>query len=248
MSILAVPYHLDERLDGFETGLLADRQVTAALPATGPWQRMAVLYEQFADAVAEQSDRPVVISGDCTTSLGILAGLQRAGRDVGIVWLDAHADFHTEASTTSGYLGGMPLALAAGVGTLTLPAALGLRPVPESRIVLVDARDTDPGEQELLDRSSAQRTRVSDLDAVRLPDGELYLHVDVDVCDPGQVPGLLYPAPGGPDVTEVLAAVRRVAATGRLSAVGIAATWRQQAGTREAQHYFMRQLQQASDA
>jgi len=90
----------------------------------------------------------VVISGDCTTSLGILAGVQRAG-DVGIVWLETHADFHTEANTTSGFLGGMPLALAAGVGTLTLPAVLGLRPVPESRIVLVDARDTDPGEQEL---------------------------------------------------------------------------------------------------
>ncbi len=80
-----------------------------------------------------------------------------------------------------------------------------------------------------------------------MPDGELYLHVDVDVCDPGQVPGLLSPVPGGPGVTEVVAAVRRVAATGRLSAVGIAATWRQDASTREAQHRLVRQLQQASD-
>ncbi len=63
VSILAVPYHLDERLDGFETALPADRQVTAALPATGPWQRMAVLYEQVADAVAEQPDRPVEVLG-----------------------------------------------------------------------------------------------------------------------------------------------------------------------------------------
>jgi arginase len=93
-------------------------------------------------------------------------------------------------------------------------------PVPESRVVLVDARDTDGGEQELLDRSALQRTRVPDVDAATLPDGELYLHVDVDV----QVPGLLYPVPGGPGVTEVIAAVRRVAATRRLSAVGIAAT------------------------
>jgi len=248
VSILAVPYHLDERIDGFQPGLPVDRQVTAALPTAGPWQRMAVLYEQVADAVAEHPNRPVVISGDSTTSLGVLAGLQRAGCDVGVVWLDAHADFHTEASTTSGYLGGKPLALAAGVGTLVLPAALGLRPAAESRIMLVDARDTDPGEQELLDRSDVQRSRMPDLDAATLPDGELYLHVDVDVCDPGQVPGLLYPVPGGPDVVEVLTAVRRVAATGRLGAVGIAATWRQDLSTREAQHRFVRQLHQASIA
>ncbi len=89
--------------------------------------------------------------------------------------------------------------------------------------MLVDARDTDSGEQELLDRSALQRTPVPDVDAATLPDGELYLHIDVDACDPGQVPSLLYPVPGSPGVTEVVA-VRRVAATGRLSAVGIAAT------------------------
>lgn len=118
MGIIAVPYHLDERLEAFNAGRPIDREITAELPSAGLWQRMAVLYEQVAEAVAGQSELACVVSGDCTTSLGALAGLQRPGRDVGVVWFDAHADFHTDATTTSGYLGGMPLALAAGIGTL----------------------------------------------------------------------------------------------------------------------------------
>lgn len=171
MGIIAVPYHLDERLEALNAGRPIDREITAELPSAGPWQRMAVLYEQVAEAVAGQSELACVVSGDCTTSLGVLAGLQRSGRDVGVVWFDAHAELHTDATTTSGYLGGMPLALAAGIGTLTLPAALGLRPVDESRIVLVDARDTDPGERVLLDRSAVRRTRVEDFDTAALPQG-----------------------------------------------------------------------------
>lgn len=225
MATVAVPYHLDERLVGFAPGVPVDHEVAVALPPGDPWQRMAVLYEQVAVEVSGQDAAALVVSGDCTTSLGVLAGLQRGGHDVGIVWLDAHADFHTEATTTSGYLGGMPLALAVGVGTLTLPAALGLGPIPESRVVLVDARATDPSERVLLDRSAVVRTRVAALDEGVLPAGELYLHVDLDVCDPAQVPNLLYPEPGGIAPDDLVAAVRRVVATGRVAAVGVGATW-----------------------
>jgi len=130
MVTVAVPYHLDERLAAFDAGVPVDLEVVVELPAGDAWHRMSALYEQVAQVVASYSDRvPVVISGDCTTSLGVLAGLQRGGHEVGVVWFDAHADFHTEDTTTSGYLGGLPLALAAGVGTLRLPAALGLHPV-----------------------------------------------------------------------------------------------------------------------
>ena len=236
--IVAVPYHLDEALEEFDTGVPVDRVVRADLPSGSPWHRMSVLYEQVAGVVADVTATrsagaapPVVVSGDCTTSLAVLAGLQRAGRDPGVVWFDAHADFHTEASTTSGYLGGMPLALAVGVGTSTLTDALGLRPVASSRAVLVDARDTDPGEHALLAGTSVRRTSVPGLAvpgraARDLPDGDLYLHVDADVCDPDRVPGLLFPAPGGPDPASLVAAVRSIAATGRVAAVGIGATWR----------------------
>ncbi|MHB8295600.1 MAG: hypothetical protein ACYDH5_13445 [Acidimicrobiales bacterium] len=63
----------------------------------------------------------------------------------------------------------MPLALLAGVGVLTLPEALRLRPVPVSRIVLVDARDTDPGEHVLLARSGVVRRRVQNLIEAEVP-------------------------------------------------------------------------------
>ena len=163
MTIVTVPYHLDERLAEFDVGVAVDHEVIVDLPVGDPWQRMGLLYEEVARVVSIQAPPVVVVSGDCTTSLGVLAGLQRAGHDAGIVWFDAHADFHTATTTTSGYLGGMPLALAVGVGALTLPNALGLRPVSESRAVLVDARDTDPGEHILLEQSSVRRVDLDDL-------------------------------------------------------------------------------------
>ncbi|WP_369141164.1 arginase family protein [Modestobacter versicolor] len=222
MRLLSVPFHLDEHLDDFDLGVPVDAVVDAELPPGDPWDRMAVLYEQVAAAVGDGA--AVVASGDCTTSLGVLAALQRAGRDVGVVWFDAHADFHTAGTTTSGYLGGFPLALAVGRGELTLPAALGLRPLPEDRVVLVDARDTDPGEATLLAGSAVTRTTVAELPGV-VPDGDLYVHLDVDVCAPAELPDLLYPVPGGVAVADVLAAVRALVATGRVAAIGLAATW-----------------------
>jgi arginase len=245
MATVAVPYHTDQPLAGFDAGLPADHEVVVDLPAGDPWHRMGVLYEEVARVVSRLTPPVLVVSGDCTTSLGVLAGLQRAGHDAGIVWFDAHADFHTEATSTSGYLGGMPLALAAGIGTLTLPGILGLNPVPESRVVLVDARDTDPGEHVLLDQSSVTRTTVPGLQGVGLPEGALYLHVDVDVCDPDDAPDLLYPAPGGPALAAALAAVRDVVRTGRVVAVGLAATWRHDSPAAPTQRAVMRRLKEA---
>lgn len=242
MTIVAVPYHLDERHAEFDVGVPVDHELIVDLPVGDPWQRLGLLYEQVATLVSRQAPPVVVVSGDCTTSLGVLAGLQRAGHDPGIVWFDAHADFHTEDTTTSGYLGGMPLALAVGVGTLTLPKMLGLRPVSESRAVLVDARDTDPGEHILLEQSLVRRVRLEDLDDQNVPEGDVYLHVDLDVCDPDDVPDLLFPVAGGPSLSTVLAAAQHLVATGRVAAVGVGATWRRNSPAAPAQRAVVRRL------
>ena len=71
---------------------------------------MTVPHRAVADAVAGAA-RPLLLSGDCPTGLAVAAGLQRRHREIAVVWLDAHGDFNTPASTISGYLGGMPLAV-----------------------------------------------------------------------------------------------------------------------------------------
>ena len=141
---------------------------------------------------------PTVVSGDCLVALGTLAGVQRAGVDAAMVWFDAHGDVHTLETTTSGYLGGLSLRLALGAHADLVAGPLGLEPLTPDRAVLVDARDLDPAEAAYLDTDGPARVAVDALDAATLPDGPLVLHVDVDVIDARELPGLLFPAPEGP--------------------------------------------------
>jgi arginase len=151
--------------------------------------------------------------------------LQRAGLDPAVVWFDAHGDLHTPATTLSGYLGGMPLRLLVGACPELIGAHLGLRAVPEDRVLLVGARDLDPPEVSYLAEAAIRTCDVAALDVAALPSGSLYLHLDADVIDPAEVPGLRYPAQGGPGRTAVAAALRTLLRTGRVMAVGLACTW-----------------------
>jgi arginase len=229
MRRILVPYHLDERLGDLDVPVAADSTVEAELPDGDAWSRMARLYEAVAAAVAEAvraGQRPTVVSGDCTTSIGTVAGLQRAGVDPAIVWLDAHGDVQTLETTTSGYLGGIPLRLLVGYRPELIASTLGLRPVAEERVVLVGARDLDPPELTYLAVAAIRRCEVDGLSAERLPDGPLYLHLDADVVDPGELPGLRFPAVGGPGWSAVARSLGRVIDTGRVAALGVACTWR----------------------
>jgi arginase len=209
--------------------LAADLTVAPELGPGAPWDRMVVLYADVADAVAAEvaADRvPIVLSGHCTTSLGVVAGLQRVGVEPGIVWFDAHGDVQTPETSTSGYLGGMPLRQLVGGADRVAPDWLGLRPLPEAGVALVDARDLDPPEAEFLAGAAIRRLPVESVSGDSLPPGVLYVHVDVDVVDPREMPGLLFPAADGPSLAAVVSSVRSVLASGRVAAVALACTWR----------------------
>ena len=93
MSVIQIPYHLDEYLPDLDVPLPPDTVITADLPAGDVWDRLSALYAGLAGAVAGEArrgGRPVVVSGDCTTALGTMSGLQQAGIEAGIVWFDAH--------------------------------------------------------------------------------------------------------------------------------------------------------------
>ena len=228
MSVILVPYHLDEYLPDLDVPLPPDTVITADLPAGDVWDRLSALYAGLAGAVAAEAGRggrPVVVSGDCMTALGTMSGLQRAGVQAGIVWFDAHGDVQTLETTTSGYLGGLPLRLLMGYRPELIAARLGLRAVPEHQVALVDARDLDPPEVSYLAGAQIRRSEVGELDAAGLPGGPLYVHLDLDVIDSGQLPGLRFPAPGGPSPAQVTGALSAVLGTGRVAAIGVACTW-----------------------
>lgn len=244
MTTIAVPFHLDEHLPELALPLGPQRAIVPALPPGSPWRRMAVLYDEVADAVAADVAAgrvPVVLSGDCTTSLGMVAGLQRAGIDPALVWFDAHGDVQTPETSTSGYLGGMPVRQLVGGADRTVAEHLGLRSVPEHEVVLVGARDLDPPEAEFLADSPIQRVTVEDA-GTTLPRGPVYLHLDVDVVDPRDLPGLLFPVPGGPRLPAVAAAVRQVLASCEVVAIGLACTWRPGSGADRALADLAREL------
>jgi arginase len=228
VAVLRVPYHLDEYLPDLDTLLEAQQEIAPVLPAGDVWDRLAVLYSAVGQAVADSARRgsvPVVVSGDCTTSLGIVAGLQQDGADPAIVWFDAHGDVQTLETTTSGYLGGLPLRLLMGYRPGLIGTRLGLRPVPEDRVLLAGARDLDPPEAAYLAGAQVHRTGVTSLTPASLPGGPLYVHLDLDVIDPGELPALRYPAPGGVTSAQLTAALRTLLGTGRVAAVGVACTW-----------------------
>ncbi|MYM76247.1 arginase, partial [Duganella sp. FT134W] len=176
---------------------------------------------------------PLSIAGDCVASLGVLAGLQQAGRaPQRLLWLDAHGDFHTWATTQTRYVGGMPLAMLVGRpdrrrdqrdSSQALRALTGCQPYPERQVLLSDARDLDPGEDAALQQSAIARCRLDQVLSRLSPDETLYVHFDTDVLDEQErLPALKYHVPGGPRL-EQLAALFRALAGHRLLAVSVSA-------------------------
>ena len=231
MTVILLPYHQDDRVAPESIVLpdeLAPLMVEPQLPDGDLWQRLITLYDALAAVVTASISAGVgttVVSGDCLAFVGTLAGVQRAGLDPSVVWFDAHGDVHTIASSTSGYLGGMALRMALGGDADLLGNQLGLRPVPESRAVLVDARDLDPAEADFLTTSAVRHLRVDQIAIDDLPDGPVILHIDLDVIDAGEVPGFRFPAPNGPTTDSVLAAIDRLLASDRIATLDISCAW-----------------------
>ena len=139
---------------------------------------------------------PLLVAGDCSIALTTLAAVRRHRPDARVLWLDAHGDFNTPETTESGFLGGMSLAGAVGLWN----PGLGAEPFPADRVVLAGVRDLDAKERELLERSAATvvGAGLDTLVAVQnaLDRSPVYVHLDVDVLDPEQMPAQ-FPVPGG---------------------------------------------------
>jgi arginase len=181
-----------------------------------PHARNAEVVECAVRAAADEMTRAlregftIVLGGDCTLVAGTVAGASRTlGQPVGVIYIDADADLNTPATSPSGYLNGMALALALGRGPEEVASAGGAMPaVVPDHVALVGFRAVDPGERPALGdlglalpATAARRLgmRVAAalaLDGVGNGDGPILVHLDVDVIDAAEMPAKQFLTPG----------------------------------------------------
>lgn len=222
---ILTPQYFEQPEPALATAVLSDARMVNgphAIPDRGP-ESMARLHAPIAEFVRDATradERAVSVAGDCCAAAPVLAGLRAGGVEPQLVWIDAHGDFNTPETSPSQFLGGMPLAMIAGRGPQWMVEAVGLAPLPESRIWLIDGRDLDPLERAALDASAVRRTGVAGLGSLRL-DGPVMVHIDMDVLDAEKAPAFNYPVKGGPSVAAVSRACREFAHANRVAAISV---------------------------
>lgn len=152
---------------------------------------------------------PIALGGDHSVSLGSVSGFSQAGR-TGVLWVDAHADLNTPASSPSGNIHGMPLSHLLGAGDAQLLDIWGGGAVLDPRdLVFIGLRSLDPFERAFVREHEIRAYTMKEIDrrgvatvaeeALEYLSGAPRLHVsfDADALDPSLAPGVGTPVPGG---------------------------------------------------
>jgi arginase len=189
--------------------------------------------EDLANAVTaalQDEEFPLILGGDHSIALGSITGVARVYRDIGVIWIDAHGDFNTDETTPSGNIHGMVLSALAGLGHPSLTGIGGWSPkINKQSIVIVGARDLDPGEQELLRQHEIRVFTMTDIDkrgmsevmqaAVQIASQashRFHLSLDIDSLDPRDAPGVGTPVRGGLTYREAHLAMELIADSGHM--------------------------------
>lgn len=178
---------------------------------------------------------PLIISGNCSTCLGVLSGLNSS--KIGIIWFDAHGDFNTPEISPSGFLDGMPLAIATGQCYAHIWKQIGnYHATPESSTSLIGVRDLDLKERKHLEKSKILivpskiikklgliKALLPEFSQLRLHTNEIYLHFDIDALDPIEAPGVNFRCKNGLFVEEAEQAIQMVRRYFEIKAVNFTA-------------------------
>jgi arginase len=173
---------------------------------------------------------PLVLGGDHSLSVGSIRGAAKH-KKLGVIWVDAHADFNTAETTPTGNIHGMPLAVLCGLGDPRLVCLWDETPpvLDPERVAVIGARDLDSGEKRNLQEAGVMVQSMEQIDRIgmvaalekaidrvnRDVDG-IYLSFDMDALDPRHAPGVGTPVAGGLTFREAHLACEVIAGTGKL--------------------------------
>jgi arginase len=196
------------------------------------------LYQQVT-ASLEEGAIPVVLGGDHSLAAGSVGATADAaaakGADIGVLWVDAHGDMNTPASTSSGNVHGMPLAALLGPEPAEL-SRIGTRSskIRADKTVLIGIRNLDALERERILEAKVHVFTMKDIDRDGIASvmeralaiagaGTAGIHVsfDLDVCDPAIAPGVGTPVKGGLDYREAHMVMEMIADSGKMLALDL---------------------------
>jgi arginase len=196
------------------------------------------LYQQVYQSLTDGA-LPIVLGGDhslAAGSVGAAADFAAAdGGEIGLLWIDAHGDMNTPATTSSGNVHGMPLAALLGSEPAEL-SKIGQRSpkVRADRTVLIGVRNLDDQEKESIREAKIHVFTMKDIDrhgiavvmkrALALAGKDtkgIHVSFDLDVCDPAIAPGVGTPVKGGLDYREAHMVMEMVADSGRLAGLDL---------------------------
>lgn len=259
IHIVTVPYRYDEYMDGLGRGPVAllksglrSRLQAAGIESTEPREskladedrvegpiaaNIGALGRNTASLVSDalSDGNPVlVLAGDDTASIGVVSGAQLAleGKKLGLVWIDAHADFNTPETSMSGILAGMPVAILAGLaGPIWRESANLSYTLPTDQILIAGLRMTDEKEQALIrstnlrvvEAKSPQRSQLYETAVERLMAhvDVVVVNVDLDVLDPQYVPSASTPEANGLSIKQTAWMINQVTRHGKAAVVCI---------------------------
>ncbi len=196
------------------------------------------LYEASLNAL-EKGAMPVVLGGDHSLAAGSVGApaefARRQGKPLGLLWIDAHGDMNTPATSPSGNVHGMPLAALLGSEPAELARIGGFSPkvIPE-KTVLIGIRNLDDIEKKEVRDSRVHVFTMKDIDRQGIASvmeqalviagtdtGGIHVSFDLDVCDPGIAPGVGTPVKGGLDYREAHVVMEMVADSTQLTSLDL---------------------------
>src|SRR3954469_7424379 len=193
------------------------------------FELMRMLSAAVRDA-REANRLPVVLAGNCNTAVGTVAGL--GANATGVVWFDAHADFNTPETTTTGFLDGTALAILTGrCWTQLAQTVPDFKPIADNRVCLVGTRDIDSLEGGLLGESDVRVVATRQLRSA-LPDtlgsinehvDRIYIHLDLDVLDSAVAAANTFALTGGLTLDDMDYALTQIARVFRIAGVALTA-------------------------
>jgi arginase len=199
--------------------------------------QIAAVCRRLARAVekaAGEGKVPLVLGGDHSIAIGTVAGMSRYFRKkkqaIGLIWIDAHADMNTPATSPSGNIHGMPLACCIGVGQPELTRLFGYSPKIAARnVALVGVRDVDQLEAPHVRKSGVRAFTMRDIDerglravmdeAIAIASSGtagFHLSLDMDYVDPREAPGVGTPVRGGGTYREAHLAMEMICDSGKM--------------------------------